>query len=44
MSEVQKDVDRIDHVAGICRDLLSGDVPDLKGFLSRWKGIQQNIE
>jgi len=44
MAEVQKDVDRIDHVAGICKDLLSGEKPDLVGFLARWKNIQQNIE
>lgn len=44
MAEVQKDVDRIDHVAGICKDLLTGEIPDIKGFLGRWKSIQQNIE
>jgi len=44
MAEIQKDVDRIDHVAGVCKDLLSGESPDIKGFLNRWKSIQQNIE
>lgn len=42
MSELQKDVDRIDGILATSSTLMSG--PDVKGFLSRWKQLHSTVE